>query len=216
MHVIIVGCGRVGSQLADNLSFQGHDVVVIDKDQNAFRRLGTAFNGITIAGIGFDQEVLKKAGIEQANAFIAVTDLDNTNLMAAEVATKIFDVPQVIARLYNPEKERTYQELGIDYICGTVVLADEILDKLIPGHIRHLPLMRDMEIVEFKAGESILGKKLGEIELPGVFKIIGVVRDGDSYIPADDSLIEKKDIIVGVVKKDSLKLIQKFSRSKLY
>jgi len=198
------------------LSFQGHDVVVIDKDQNAFRRLGTAFNGITIAGIGFDQEVLKKAGIEQANAFIAVTDLDNTNLMAAEVATKIFDVPQVIARLYNPEKERTYQELGIDYICGTVVLADEILDKLIPGHIRHLPLMRDMEIVEFKAGESILGKKLGEIELPGVFKIIGVVRDGDSYIPADDSLIEKKDIIVGVVKKDSLKLIQKFSRSKLY
>src|SRR3972149_3016101 len=216
MHVIIVGCGRVGSQLADNVSFQGHDVVVIDKDQNAFRRLGTAFNGITIAGIGFDQEVLKKAGIEQANAFIAVTDLDNTNLMAAEVATKIFDVPQVIARLYNPEKERTYQELGIDYICGTVVLADEILDKLIPGHIRHLPLMRDMEIVEFKAGESILGKKLGEIELPGVFKIIGVVRDGDSYIPADDSLIEKKDIIVGVVKKDSLKLIQKFSFSKLY
>jgi len=216
MHVIIVGCGRVGSQLAESLSFQGHDVVVIDKNQDAFRRLGTAFNGITIAGIGFDQEVLKKAGIEQANAFIAVTDLDNTNLMAAEVATKIFDVPQVIARLYNPEKERTYQELGIDYICGTVVLADEILDKLIPGHIRHLPLMRDMEIVEFKAGESILGKKLGEIELPGVFKIIGVVRDGDSYIPADDSLIEKKDIIVGVVKKDSLKLIQKFSRSKLY
>lgn len=216
MHVIIVGCGRVGSQLADNLSFQGHDVVVIDKDSKAFRRLGTAFNGITIEGIGFDQEVLKKAGIDKANAFIAVTDLDNTNLMAAEVATKIFDVPQVIARLYNPEKERTYQELGIDYICGTVVLADEILDKLIPGHIRHLPLMRDMEIVEFKAGESILGKKLGEIELPGVFKIIGLIRNGGSYIPGDDSLIEKKDIIVGVVKKDSLKLIQKFSRSKLY
>lgn len=215
MHAIIVGCGRVGAQLADILSFQGHDVVLIDKDNKSFRRLGAAFNGITLEGVGFDQETLKKAGIEKADAFVAVTDLDNTNMMAAEVATKIFKVPQVIARLYNPEKERTYQELEIDYICGTVLVAEEILDKLIPGRIRHLPLLRETEMVEFEAAPEILGKKFIDIELPGEFKVVGVVRNGKSDIPLAESLIEKKDIILGVAKSQALKLVQKYSKTKL-
>lgn len=215
MYIIIVGCGRVGSQLAEGLSAQGHDLVVIDRQPAAFERLGSGFNGITVEGVGFDQEVLKRAGIERADAFIAVTDLDNTNMMAAEVATKIFEVPRVIARLYNPEKERTYQELGIDYVCGTIVLSDEILDMLIPGHVRHLPLMRDADIVQFKAGPNVVGQQLAQLEMPGVFRIVGVVRKGDSYIPADDAVIDEDDVIVGVVKKDSLKLIQKFSETRI-
>lgn len=216
MYVIVVGCGRVGAQLAEVLSSQAHDVVVIDKDKNSFRRLGTAFNGITIEGVGFDSEALKKAGIEKAEALIAVTDLDNTNMMVAEVASKIFKVPKVISRLYNPEKEKTYQELGIDYICGTVLVAAEILDRLIPGRIRHLPLLRETEIVEFEAATGAFGKKFKDLELPGEFKVVGVLRNGKSEIPLAEGSVKEKDIIVGVAKSQALKVVQKYSKTKLF
>jgi len=98
MNAIVVGCGRVGSQLATMLSVEGHNVTVIDRDEDAFRRLGSTFNGVTVKGLGFDEEVLDEAGIREADVFAAVTDLDNTNLMAAEVARKIFHVPHVVAR----------------------------------------------------------------------------------------------------------------------
>jgi len=107
MNIIVVGCGRVGSQLATMLSVEGHNVIVIDRDENAFRRLGTTFNGVTIKGLGFDEDVLEGAGIREADVFAAVTDLDNTNLMAAEVARKLFGVKHAVARLYNPVRERT-------------------------------------------------------------------------------------------------------------
>ena len=103
MYVIVVGCGRVGSQLATFLSEEGHDVAIIDKTADAFRRLGSTFNGLTVQGLGFDQDTLREAGVEKADVFAAVTDLDNTNMMAVEVATKIFSVPRAIARLRSEE-----------------------------------------------------------------------------------------------------------------
>ena len=114
MYVIVVGCGDVGAQLAILLSTEGHDVVIVDKNPGAFKRLGSTFNGIKITGYGFDEDVLREAGIEKCDAFAAVTDQDNSNMMAAEVASRIYKVPKVVARLYNAERESTFQQLGLD------------------------------------------------------------------------------------------------------
>ena len=102
MYIIVIGCGRVGAQLASFLSGEGHDVVVIDTNPKAFRRLGAVFNGKTFVGVGFDIELLKKAGAEKADAVAVVTDLDNTNIMVAQVAKKIFNISKVITRLVSP------------------------------------------------------------------------------------------------------------------
>ena len=125
MHVIIVGCGRVGSQLALSLSSEGHDVVIIDKNPDSFVRLGPDFNGITIVGIGFDPEILKRAGVERAQALAAVTNGDNSNIMISQVAKKVFKVPRVITRLYDPERAQIYKErFGLETFCSTVLLAN--------------------------------------------------------------------------------------------
>jgi trk system potassium uptake protein TrkA len=122
MYVIIVGCGRVGSELAKLLSNEGHNVVVIDKNHSSFDRLGGTFNGLTFVGNGFDLGLLRQAGIEKADAFCAVTNGDNTNLISAQVAKKIFNVPKVIARVYDPQRAHIYTALGLDIISGTVLL----------------------------------------------------------------------------------------------
>lgn len=133
MNVIILGCGRVGSGIARLLSEEGHNVSVIDKDRNSFRRLGKNFKGKPIGGLGIDQDILKKAGIEEANVFIAVTNGDNTNVMASQIAKEIFNVPIVITRIYDPLREKSYRELGLNTICPTTVgvamIKDMILNK---------------------------------------------------------------------------------------
>src|SRR3990167_6830747 len=126
MYVIILGCGRVGSELAKLLSSEGHNVVLIDRNPASFERLGRTFNGITLVGNGFDLELLKTAGITQANAFCAVTNGDNTNLVAAQVAKKIFNVPKVIVRVYDPNRANIYKALGLDVISGTILFASMI------------------------------------------------------------------------------------------
>src|SRR3989338_5791216 len=112
MYVIIAGCGRVGSELAKLLSAEGHNVVVIDRSQSSFERLGGTFNGLSLVGNGFDLNLLKQACIEKADAFCAVTNGDNTNLVSAQVAKKIFKVPKVIARVYDPQRAHIYATLG--------------------------------------------------------------------------------------------------------
>lgn len=210
MFIVIVGCGRVGSQLATLLSAEGHNVVIIDIDSSAFRRLGTVFNGMTIVGNGFDEEVLREAGIEKADAFAALSDLDNTNIMAAQVAKRIFKVPRVIARLYNPERAPTYQKLGLEIICGTTIVANKIRNKILQSHFTsHLTLGRnEVEIVEFRAGENIAGRSVGEIEIPGEMKVSSVVRNGSVIIPGQDTAIEANDLLVAAIKATSLEKVK--------
>ncbi|MDP3013216.1 MAG: NAD-binding protein [Candidatus Subteraquimicrobiales bacterium] len=210
MYVIVIGCGRVGSNLANFLATEGHDVVVIDKDSRSFRRLGSTFNGLTVEGVGFDEETLKNAGVEKADALAAVTDLDNTNLMIAEVATRIFNVPRVVARLYNPERERTYQKLDISYVCGTILVAEKILDKIVEGYARHVSISMDTEVIEFKISDMLEGKKVEEIEMPGEFQVVAVTREGGSTIPTGGFVLAQGDIIVGVVKRRIIPKIEKF------
>ena len=122
MYVIIVGCGRVGAELAKLLVNEGHNVVVVDKSPASFDRLGGAFNGLTLVGNGFDLDLLKQAGIENADAFCSVTNGDNTNLISAQVAKKIFKVPKVIARVYDPQRAHIYAALGLDISAGRLSL----------------------------------------------------------------------------------------------
>ena len=210
MNIIVVGCGRVGSQLATMLSVEGHNVVVIDRDESAFRRLGSTFNGVTIRGLGFDEEVLEEAGVREADAFAAVTDLDNTNLMACEVARKIFGVRHAVARLYNPVRERTYQQLDLDYVCGTTLVAESLVEKIKSGHGHHVTTVDDIEVIEFRAGAGVEGKRVSEVEIDRHFRIFSVSRSRASYVPDADMVLHEGDIIFGAVKDQTFPKIERY------
>ncbi|MBU4556431.1 MAG: TrkA family potassium uptake protein [Actinobacteria bacterium] len=210
MNVVVVGCGRVGSQLATLLSVEGHNVVVIDRDAESFKRLGTTFNGVTIKGLGFDEEVLEEAGTRDCDAFAAVTNLDNTNLMATEVARKIFNVPHAVARLYNPVRERTYQQLGLDYVCGTTLVAETLLDKIMAGHGHHLASVGDVEVVQFKASAAVEGKTVGDIEIDRRFRIAVVARGDSMFVPENGTALHAGDIIVASVKDETFPKLERF------
>jgi len=127
--IVILGCGRVGSTLAKQMSGEGHDVTVIDLTSDAFRRLGNKFKGHRLVGSGLDQDLLKRAGLERASAFIAVTQGDNSNIMAAQIAREVFHVERVVARIYDPIRAQAYRELGITTLCTTTLAAGLIHDS---------------------------------------------------------------------------------------
>jgi trk system potassium uptake protein TrkA len=130
MNVVIMGCGRVGARVAGLLDHTGNRVTVIDTDSRSFRRLPPGFGGETIIGTGIDEDVLRKAGIEDADAFIAVTNGDNRNIMASQVARLVFKVPEVICRIYDPVREDTYRRLGLTTVCPTTTIAAIILENV--------------------------------------------------------------------------------------
>ncbi len=212
MNIIVVGCGRVGSQLATMLSIEGHNVVVIDRDEAAFRRLGGTFNGVTIRGLGFDEETLEQAGIRDADALAATTDLDNTNLMTCEVARKIFGVKHVVARLYNPVRERTYQQLDLDYVCGTTLVAESLVDKVKAGHGHHLNSIEDIEVVEFQAGPAMEGQRVSDVEIARRFRIFSVVRGRAALVPDGDMVLHEGDIVFAAVKDEAFAKIERFMK----
>ena len=131
MKVVVMGCGRVGARVSSILDHNGHDITVIDTNAIAFRRLSPEFGGDTILGTGIDEDVLKSAGIETADAFIAVTNGDNRNIMAGQVARTIFDVANVIVRIYDPVREDTYRRLGLSTVCPTTTISALIIDQAI-------------------------------------------------------------------------------------
>ena len=133
MKVVIVGCGRVGSMLATQLDAAGHDVTIIDERVGAFNRLGEGYGGNMVVGTGIDESVLRRAGIEAADCFAAVTNGDNRNIMAAQVAKAVFNVPRVITRIYDPIREQTYREFGLETICSTTIVSSMISAYLTTG-----------------------------------------------------------------------------------
>jgi len=126
--IVILGCGRVGSTLAKQMAGDGHDVTVIDQTSDAFRRLGTKFKGQRLVGSGLDQDLLRRAGLEQAGVFVAVTQGDNTNIMAAQIAREVFGIARVVARIYDPIRAQAYREMGITTLCTTTLAAGLIHD----------------------------------------------------------------------------------------
>jgi len=133
MRVIIVGCGRLGAYVAKSLLDQGHDVTVVDRNSDAFKRLGPDFAGNVVLGTGIDEDILRRAGIEEADALVAVTNGDNTNIMAAQVAREVFGLKRVICRIYDPLRQQIYHDLGLEVICPTITGAKRIEEMLQAG-----------------------------------------------------------------------------------
>lgn len=209
MYVIIVGCGRVGSELARLLSGEGHNVVIIDKNKSAFSRLGDAFNGLTLSGNGFNQALLKQAGIEKADAFCSVTNGDNTNLIAAQVAKRIFNVPKVIARIYDPQRAHIYAALGMDIISGTVLFAAMLRDKIIESRFSsYLIETKELGVIELEAKNGLTGKMIKEINIPGEFMVVALRNLEGVVIPEPSLVLNETDTLTGVVKVSSLKSIR--------
>ncbi len=205
MYVIIVGCGRVGSELAKLLSAEGHNVVVIDKNPTAFERLGGTFNGLTLVGNGFSLSLLKQAGIEKADAFCSVTNGDNTNLVSAQAAKKIFKVPKVIARVYDPARAHIYKALGLDIISGTILFAAMLRDKIIESSFSsYLIETKELGVIEIEVKNNLLGKTIQDINIPGEFLVVAIRRLQDVIIPEPHTILKAKDVLMAAVKVASL------------
>lgn len=213
MNIIIVGCGRVGSKLALLLSQEGHNLTIIDDNPASFRRLGGTFNGATMTGNGFDLDLLKKAGIESADAVVVVTNGDNTNLMTAQIARRIFKVPKVIARLYDPLRTEIYQRLGMDIISGTTLIASMIRDKLIEGDFSgYFIETSGMGIIEIHPPSSFAGQTVSQLNVDNEF-LVATIRRGDrAIIPSPATTVEAGDTLIGIVRTVSVpKIKQRFS-----
>lgn len=209
MYVIIVGCGRVGAELAKILQMEGHNVVIIDKKEESFKRLGETFNGLTAVGNGFDLEVLKEAGIEKADALCAVTNGDNTNIMTAQVAKRIFKISKVIARVYDPKRADVYRSLGIDTISGTVLFAAMIRDKLIESHFTgYLIETGELGVLEIAASPKLIGKKVNDVNLEDELLVVAVIKKKGTIIPRLNTVLEKDDVLLALIKTSSLKKIK--------
>src|SRR3990167_8779278 len=197
MHIIIAGCGRVGSELARLLSNEGHDVIVIDKNKSSFDRLGGVFNGVTLLGSGFDVELLKQAGIEKADAFCAVTNGDNTNLISAQVAKKIFNVPKVIARVYDPQRAHIYTALGLDIISGTILFAAMLRDKIIESMFSsYLIETKELGVIEIEVKDNLVGRTIQEINIAGEFLVVAIKGLPGVIIPQPNTILKKKDVLM--------------------
>ncbi len=206
-NVIIVGCGRVGSRLAGMLSENGDNVCIIDKNPDSFKQLGRGFNGAKVQGLGFDEDVLIKSGIEECDVLASLTNLDNTNLMVAEVASRLFEVPHVITRLDNPNHERAYMQLGFDYVCGTSLAAEAAFSKIVSGHGSHVDTLGEFEVLRFSLDLSSLEKRTiraSDLERDHDARIVAFERgDGSaSSIPTGESLLYHGDSLMMCIRHD--------------
>lgn len=209
MNVMIVGCGRVGAQLALILSQEGHNVTIIDKNPDAFKRLGGTFNGVAVAGTGFDEKLLKELKIDKQDAFVSVTSGDNTNLMASQIAKKIFKVPRVIARVYDPKRADIYRKLGLDIISGTTLVAAMIRDKVIENRFTsYLVETGELGVIEIVVNGSLKDKIVSDLNMPDEFLVTVVERKKRVIIPQSDTRLEVGDKVMGVVRTSSLKKVK--------
>ncbi|HEX6875342.1 MAG TPA: TrkA family potassium uptake protein [Nocardioidaceae bacterium] len=205
MHVVIMGCGRVGSTLARSLEDRGHTVAVIDSNPDAFRRLGPWFNGTKVTGIGFDQDVLDAAGIEKADAFCAVSSGDNSNIIAARVARETFGIQQVVARIYDPGRAEVYQRLGIETVATVKWTADQVLRRILPAGAE--PDFRDpsgtVRVDALRATEAWVGHRTVDLQLQSSSRIAWIDRLGEGMLPTRESVIQEGDVLHLVMREEN-------------
>lgn len=196
MHMIVVGCGRVGSTVARELSATGHDVVVIDRNADAFRRLGDDFSGRTVVGIGFDREVLVSAGITSSSAVVAVTNGDNSNILIARVAREMFGVDSVVARIYDPRRAAIYQRLGIATVATVAWASSQILSLVMPdrGESEWTDPTTRFVLVERRVPGAIAGTSVSAFGDRDI-RVVLLTRNGESEMPAGSMLIQEGDTL---------------------
>jgi trk system potassium uptake protein TrkA len=199
VHVLIAGCGRVGAQLASALDADGHAVAIIDKDRRAFRRLADGFGGQTLTGVVFDRPTLEEAGVRRAQAFIAVTSGDNSNIVAARAARQTYGVEHVVARIYDPDRAVIYERLGITTIASARWTAEAILRAVLPrgecvvGGIG--PGEGDVVLLDLTLPAHVRGLDPARLNRPGHSVLVAVTRGGATMIPAAGALLQGGDVV---------------------
>jgi trk system potassium uptake protein len=205
VHVVIMGCGRVGSTLARSLEDRNHTVSVIDNEPDSFRRLGPGFNGDKVTGYGFDQEVLEKAGIRRADAFAAVSSGDNSNIIAARVARETFGIDKVVARIYDPGRAEVYQRLGITTVATVKWTADQVLRRMLPAGAE--PDFRDpsgtIRVDQVPAPAAWAGQQTIDFEVQSRSRIAWIDRLGEGMLPSRDSVIQEGDLLHMVMREEN-------------
>lgn len=197
MKIIVMGCGRVGSQVSQLLVRHGHEVTVIDHDANALARLGTEFKGKVVRGIGFDRNVLLEAGVETAEGFVAASSSDNANIVAARIARNIFRVPRVVARLYDPVRAEVYQRLGLATISSTAWGAQRIVEVVTHADLDVLPVFRDggTTLVRIEAPARLNGFRVAQMNIPGELAVTAITRNDRTFIPVSGTEFQEGDVI---------------------
>ncbi len=197
MHVVIVGCGRVGSGLARIIEDSGHSVAVVDKDPTAFRRLHEGFAGQQVVGVGFDRDRLEEAGVRTAAALAAVTNGDNSNILTARVARETFGIEKVVARIYDPRRAEIYERLGIPTIATVQWTIDRVIRKLLPdaNESEWADPSAKVVLVERPVAASWAGKPLTATEIPGVARAVAVSRMGTAQVATPDLVTQDGDIV---------------------
>jgi trk system potassium uptake protein TrkA len=207
---VIMGCGRVGSSLATELEAAGHSVAIIDQSREAFRRLGPNFKGRTVSGVGFDRDTLLEAGIETADAFAAVSNGDNSNILAARVARETYGVDNVVARIYDPGRAEIYQRLGIPTVATVIWATDQILRRLVPEGSRSE--WRDasgaVQLCEMHPHKDWFGMAITQLEAATGARVAFITRLGEGLIPDGHSVLQEGDLLHVTVRDSELSKVE--------
>ncbi|QHY98668.1 Trk system potassium uptake protein TrkA [Streptomyces sp. S4.7] len=205
-----MGCGRVGAALATSLERQGHTVAVIDQDPTAFRRLGSGFGGRRVNGVGFDQDTLRDAGIEDAGAFAAVSSGDNSNIIAARVAREMFGIENVAARIYDPRRAEVYQRLGIPTVATVRWTADQMLRRLLPSGAE--TLWRDpsggVQLAEVHTSAGWIGHKISTLQEETGVRVAFLTRLGEAILPTSQTVLQEGDLVHVMMRTDDIQKVE--------
>lgn len=210
MHVVVMGCGRVGTLIAQRLEAAGHSVAIIDQNRESFRRLGANFDGTTVTGIGFDRDTLLEAGIDRADAFAAVSNGDNSNILAARVVRETYGVKNVVARIYDPGRAEIYQRLGIPTVATVVWTADQILRRLMPdGSLSEWQdATGSIKLLEVHLHEGWFGQPAAKIEEATRARLAFITRLGKGVLPDSHTVLQEGDLVHLLVMEDQRKNVE--------
>jgi trk system potassium uptake protein TrkA len=211
VHFVIMGCGRTGSTLAQLVEDRGHTVAVVDQNPDAFRRLGSQFEGQRVTGLGFDRDTLLEAGIQDAYAFAAVSSGDNSNILAARVARETFGVSNVVARIYDPGRAEVYQRLGIPTVATVRWTADQMIRRLLPvgGGPEYRDASGSVVLVQVRVHLGWVGRRMASIEKVSHGRVAYLTRLGEGVVPNPDTVYQEGDLVHLMLREDDVPMAEK-------
>ncbi|GAC1363943.1 MAG: TrkA family potassium uptake protein [Actinomycetota bacterium] len=210
MHAVIVGCGRVGAELADAFGQRGYSVAIIDKKAEAFEHLHAGFHGVTLVGPGFDRDILEEAGIRKASIFIAVTNGDNSNIVCARIAKEHYGCRTVAARIYDPRRAQIYERLGIPTVATVAWTTDQVLARVLPPSQAVLGTIGSGDVVAIgtEVPDAAAGARIAEFNVAGKLLITALTRFGRSQVAEPATILQQGDFINMIVERNALSAVE--------
>lgn len=211
MFVTILGCSRVGCILAESLAVEGHNVTIVDKDEEALKELGEGFNGRIVEGLGIDEDTLRRAGIEEADIFVAASSEDSINIMAAQIAKKIFKVKRVVARVYKGELNDFYESQGIEIIHPSKDAADRIKNQMLYPKFEVIGQLSEERLILLRvvANKTLANKRIGDLHDLSQARVLHMKRNGQNHIPLPYETIQERDILIISIMENDIKALEK-------